>query len=56
MITYSLANLVDNNIITTMANESAKIMAATTTMITKFVDLSAVLDMKSSMVYDKTFN
>jgi len=50
MMTYSLANLVDNNIITTIAKERAKITAATTTMITKLVDLSAVLEIKSSIV------
>ena len=56
MITYSLANLVDNKIITTIAKERARITPATTTIITKLVDLSAVLEMKSSMVIDNTFN
>lgn len=55
-MTYSLANLVDNSIITTIANERAKITPATTTMITKLVDLSAVLEIKSSIVYDNTLN
>lgn len=55
-MTYSLANLVDKSIITTIAKERAKITPATTTIITKLVDLSAVLEMKSSIVYDNTFN